>query len=282
MNCFKHHSSSAVGICKSCGKGLCRACAADTGVGLACLNSCEDNVAILGRMISNNARVMRAADAQVRSSALFGVVMGAAFLGFAWWSYNGGNVFLAIVFGVFGLPFAPLRPAETDDRAVSEARRVTGQVGNRIRPDLNSSHSATDAHGGTRIEAQSPSADVGMWSLGDLAIAKASRTSVHFGKGTTTHFVRIRETQMLTGRCAACNAEGTFAASLAGLKLRCKHCSDGWVTLAADPASPPAAAAHGAAPTPAPPARAKTAPPTIPPPATPNPTPRPAAPSTRT
>lgn len=33
-----------MGLCKSCGKGLCRACAVDLGQGLACADSCEVDV----------------------------------------------------------------------------------------------------------------------------------------------------------------------------------------------------------------------------------------------
>jgi len=106
VNCFNHRTASAVGICKSCGKGVCPACASDTGHGLACLDSCEDRVALLGRMVDNNARVLRAANAQTRSSGLFAVVLGVAFLGFAWWIYTAGNMFLALLCAVFGLPFA--------------------------------------------------------------------------------------------------------------------------------------------------------------------------------
>jgi hypothetical protein len=44
MKCFYHHDQDAVGECKSCGKGLCPACAVDLGKGLACRQRCEDNV----------------------------------------------------------------------------------------------------------------------------------------------------------------------------------------------------------------------------------------------
>jgi len=41
MNCFYHPNQEAIGTCKSCGKGLCAACATDLGKGLACRNRCE-------------------------------------------------------------------------------------------------------------------------------------------------------------------------------------------------------------------------------------------------
>jgi hypothetical protein len=39
VKCFHHPSDDAVGLCKACGKGVCRACAVDLGEGLACANS---------------------------------------------------------------------------------------------------------------------------------------------------------------------------------------------------------------------------------------------------
>ncbi len=44
MNCYRHPASPAVGLCKSCYKALCSECAVDIGKGLACKNSCEENV----------------------------------------------------------------------------------------------------------------------------------------------------------------------------------------------------------------------------------------------
>lgn len=43
MKCFDHPQADAVGYCTSCSKGLCTACAIDTGSGLAC-SACEAKV----------------------------------------------------------------------------------------------------------------------------------------------------------------------------------------------------------------------------------------------
>ena len=47
MKCFYHRDIEAVGICKSCNRGLCGDCAAEIGEGLACKGRCEDTVAKL-------------------------------------------------------------------------------------------------------------------------------------------------------------------------------------------------------------------------------------------
>ena len=42
MNCFNHPGVPAVGVCKSCQKGLCKECAVDLGHGIACKNHREE------------------------------------------------------------------------------------------------------------------------------------------------------------------------------------------------------------------------------------------------
>lgn len=41
MECFTHEGRVAVGSCRACLKGVCRACAVDLGRGLACRDRCE-------------------------------------------------------------------------------------------------------------------------------------------------------------------------------------------------------------------------------------------------
>ena len=103
MNCFAHQSSAAVGICKSCGKGLCSRCAADTGEGLACRDSCEERVLLLGRMVANNAKVMKTANRQTRSMAMFGVCTGALFMAAGAYFYDDRNPFVTLFVGGLGL-----------------------------------------------------------------------------------------------------------------------------------------------------------------------------------
>lgn len=103
MNCFAHQAAPAVGICRACGKGVCAACAADTGAGLACPGACEDRVLMLGRMVDNNAKVMRAADRQTWSSGMLGVVMGLLFLGLAVWTHKEAHVVITAMLGGMGL-----------------------------------------------------------------------------------------------------------------------------------------------------------------------------------
>jgi hypothetical protein len=106
MICFKHQTVAAIGICKFCGKGVCTSCVADTGHGLSCRDSCEGEVHIMARMVRNNAKVLRAANAQIRSSGILMFVLGLASLAGAWWIYDSGQLVAAIAPLAFGLLFS--------------------------------------------------------------------------------------------------------------------------------------------------------------------------------
>ncbi len=54
MKCFNHDDRDAVGICKSCGKGVCRECAVDMGKGLACRDRCEMDASNVIALIDQN------------------------------------------------------------------------------------------------------------------------------------------------------------------------------------------------------------------------------------
>ncbi len=109
MNCFNHPDRPAVGFCKSCCKGLCADCAAPLPNGLACRNACEERVALLNQIIANNQKTLAAANAQVRSSGLFILLLGAVFCFFGFLplilSGNTGTLFMGVIgvfFAVFG------------------------------------------------------------------------------------------------------------------------------------------------------------------------------------
>lgn len=59
MECFAHENASAVGICKSCGKGVCRACALPVERGLACSPGCQPIAAELAQVQAASVRNLR-------------------------------------------------------------------------------------------------------------------------------------------------------------------------------------------------------------------------------
>jgi hypothetical protein len=104
MNCFRHGDRVAVGICKSCGKGLCPECAVCRTNGLACKGECEARVDLLNRIVDNNARTLSAARYQTRSHGLLSVAFGIIFLIFAAaWAFQEGSALLSSFFACGGV-----------------------------------------------------------------------------------------------------------------------------------------------------------------------------------
>ncbi len=54
MHCFYHSNIDSVGICKTCGKGLCHDCAEDLAKGIACKATCVEYTTKLIAMIDKN------------------------------------------------------------------------------------------------------------------------------------------------------------------------------------------------------------------------------------
>jgi hypothetical protein len=66
MRCYYHQDRDAVGLCKSCGKGLCADCQTDLGQGLACKARCEERVRGLIALIEHSVRAAPAAQTLLR------------------------------------------------------------------------------------------------------------------------------------------------------------------------------------------------------------------------
>jgi hypothetical protein len=65
VKCFYHRDADAIGICKSCGKGLCDECAMEVDFFLACKTTYIDEVAALSAQI-RKARVTLLAQKRYR------------------------------------------------------------------------------------------------------------------------------------------------------------------------------------------------------------------------
>jgi hypothetical protein len=57
VKCFKHRDADAVGSCKACSKGLCADCAVDVGRGLACGDTCVEQVRRVNELVERNIRM---------------------------------------------------------------------------------------------------------------------------------------------------------------------------------------------------------------------------------
>lgn len=75
MNCFYHPDRPAIGLCKHCQRGLCRACAADVEDVLACRDRHEQQVLLLEQMTARNlVQSRRAGSAYTRNAIFYGLV----------------------------------------------------------------------------------------------------------------------------------------------------------------------------------------------------------------
>lgn len=52
MKCFHHREADAVGLCKACNKGICGECAAEVGMGLACRDTCVEQVRLVNELVA--------------------------------------------------------------------------------------------------------------------------------------------------------------------------------------------------------------------------------------
>ena len=107
MNCYNHQDRPAVGICKNCNKGLCRDCAVDVGNGLACKDSCEEEVRAINDMTERGKTAYhKASKAHNRNAIIYGL-MGSVFLFWgilvAAFSDDATAAFFLIPFGVIFL-----------------------------------------------------------------------------------------------------------------------------------------------------------------------------------
>src|SRR5207302_6215916 len=111
MKCFYHETRDAIGVCKSCGKGLCRECAVDLDKGLACRGRCEEDARAVIALIDRNIRfeptvssiIARTRRGRV-GAAVFYFVCGAAFIA---WGFTMPELhvilFLGVAFVLYGL-----------------------------------------------------------------------------------------------------------------------------------------------------------------------------------
>jgi hypothetical protein len=84
VRCFNHPEQNAIGVCKSCSKGICIACSADLGHGLACRDKHERNVEMLNAMIVRSSLVQVTTTRAKYVAPAFTAFMGLLFLGYGY------------------------------------------------------------------------------------------------------------------------------------------------------------------------------------------------------
>lgn len=105
MLCFNHPEKYAVGICKSCQRGLCGDCATDLGHGLACKGKHEEQVATLEKIINQSAKIYAVTPRTRNAAPLFYGFMGVVLIGFGLIKGSGASDF-SVILGAGFLAFS--------------------------------------------------------------------------------------------------------------------------------------------------------------------------------
>ena len=102
MNCFVHSPAAAIGICKHCGRGLCRDCVVEVALSLACKGRCETEVTAMNELAHRaKSTFEKAADAYTKT-AVFMALSGLLFTGLGAFTFKKGG-FIALGLGLLFL-----------------------------------------------------------------------------------------------------------------------------------------------------------------------------------
>ena len=100
MLCFNHAGMQAVGVCKSCMKGLCPDCVIDSGKGLVCNETCGKNVLVLSE---HNRTVVNQGKEYYSRTAIVYLVTGPALIALAYSFFNSSLQLASIGFAIPGI-----------------------------------------------------------------------------------------------------------------------------------------------------------------------------------
>jgi hypothetical protein len=103
MKCFNHPESDAVGICKNCSKGICHECAVDIGKGIACKDTCVDDVKAINALIQNNRKTYSSMKPRSFIFPIFFMIIGLIFM---IQGFNSGKIDFAFYMGICFIAFS--------------------------------------------------------------------------------------------------------------------------------------------------------------------------------
>jgi len=111
MKCYNHNGIDAIGICKSCGKGLCQECVVEIEGSLSCKNKCEETVRNLAILLKRNMKLVGTSEKISKISGKFYITTGiiSVFIGLfviglhqIFSDFSGIFLVLGIIFVVLG------------------------------------------------------------------------------------------------------------------------------------------------------------------------------------
>ena len=102
MNCFVHSPAAAIGICKHCGRGLCRDCVAEVMLSLACKGRCETEVTVMNDLTHRAKSSFEKAAGAYTKTAVFMALSGLLFTGLGAFTFKNDG-FIALGLGLLFL-----------------------------------------------------------------------------------------------------------------------------------------------------------------------------------
>lgn len=106
MKCFNHSSSDAVGVCKSCGRALCRECVTEVGLSLSCKDRCETVVGTMNDLVERGSTAYQKTSASYLRSGILVSLLGLIFFVLGVFGLLGGDRGpWAVLIAVMGLLF---------------------------------------------------------------------------------------------------------------------------------------------------------------------------------
>jgi sulfite exporter TauE/SafE len=103
MNCYYHPTRVAVGVCKSCQRGLCMDCAAVVDDSIACIGRHEEQVRKLEQLLRRNILQSERISSVYSRSAIFYFLVGILFAGFGLYQirFTGLQAIFFLFIGLF-------------------------------------------------------------------------------------------------------------------------------------------------------------------------------------
>ncbi len=96
MHCFVHAEEQAVATCRTCGKGLCRACAREAAHGVTCGGACSELGASSFALLQQSRGALSDARQSLRRTCQFFILGGVVLCAYAF----GGGPRVALLMGV--------------------------------------------------------------------------------------------------------------------------------------------------------------------------------------
>ncbi len=103
MKCFAHPSVDANGSCKFCHKGVCNACASESGYGLCCSESCKTELLSIKDMMTKSKMLYGQTRGRIPLIPIMLLSIGVAFVVMGAVSFSSGRGYFPLAMGALFL-----------------------------------------------------------------------------------------------------------------------------------------------------------------------------------